>query len=113
MSVKQFSIPDELLGRIRERDRNCVYCGKEMIFPYSKLNRKDSATIEHLNRDGPFYWGEEGLFAEDIVICCSSCNSSRGRKLLAEWFLSAYCRAHGINADTVAEPVRDYIAREQ
>jgi hypothetical protein len=63
-----------------------------------------------LNRDGPFNWPE--CLAEDLVICCSACNSSRGQKLLEDWFTSAYCRDRNITADTVAEPIRQYLVRE-
>jgi hypothetical protein len=68
----------------------------------------DMATIEHLNFDKPFYV-KYGLMIEDIVICCSACNSSRGVKRLWDWFKSAYCRERNINPDTLAEPVRKYL----
>jgi len=71
---------------------------------------KDKATIEHLNFDGPLYWGG-GLDADDIVICCGSCNSSRGTKALEVWFRSTYCIARNINAETVAAPVKAYLKR--
>jgi hypothetical protein len=56
---------------------------------------KDKATIEHLNRKGPFYW-DDGLKVEDLVICCGSRNSSRGTKKLSDWFNSKYCVERGI-----------------
>jgi hypothetical protein len=62
---------------------------------------KDKATIEHLNRKGPFYWND-GLKAEDLVICCQSCKSSRGTKRLSDWFKSDYCVERRINSVTVA-----------
>jgi hypothetical protein len=84
--TNQFGIPDGELQKIIQRDKKCVYCHKKMIFPYDVNRRKDSATIEHLNYDGPFYWGDDGFFIDDIVYCCGSCNSSRGIKKLHDWF---------------------------
>ncbi len=84
-----------------------------MIYPYVAQKRVDCATIEHLNFDGPFYWDEEGFNAEDIVICCGSCNSSRGAKRLAAWFQTRYCIEQNINVDTVAAPVKSYLRRQQ
>jgi len=110
MLRKKFGIPDDLLEAIRERDKNCAYCGKVMVQPYDRARIMDCATIEHHNRDGPFYW-KDGLELRDIVLCCSPCNSSRGTKLLPDWFASQYCRERGINAETVSLPVRDYLSR--
>jgi len=104
----KFGIPENKLNAVRERDRCCAYCQKEMISPYDVHNRKDSATIEHLNYDGPFYWSD-GLMIEDIVIACGSCNSSRGVKILKDWFLSEYCIKNNICVDTVAPPVQKYL----
>lgn len=96
---------------IRARDAVCAYCGGQMQnHPGVRGCQKDKATIEHLNFDGPLYWGE-GLVAEDIVICCGSCNSSRGTKALDVWFNSSYCIARSINAETVATPVKEYLKR--
>jgi hypothetical protein len=83
--ANKFGIPETVLAEIAARDRQCVYCQKVMLYPYKGDVPHDSATIEHLNFDGPFYWGR-GLRAADIVMCCGSCNSSRGRKTLPEWF---------------------------
>jgi hypothetical protein len=106
----KFGIPKKVLQKLHQRDKKCVYCHKKMIFPYDVNNRKDSATIEHLNYDGPFYW-DKGLKAEDIVFCCGSCNSSRGRKKLTDWFKTNYCIARNINENTVSKSVREYLKR--
>jgi hypothetical protein len=108
----KFGIPDDELQKIRTRDKLCIYCHKEMIFPFNSSKRKDCATIEHLNFDGPFYWGE-GLQTEDIVICCGSCNSSRGIKKLSDWFRTKYCFSRNINENTVADPVKAYLNRKK
>ena len=68
----------------------------------------DKATIEHLNRQGPFYWSE-GLQEKDLAIVCAQCNASRGKKRLTHWFASPYCRTNGINKSTVAPQVKRYL----
>lgn len=108
MAKKNYGIPDKVLADIAERDKSCVYCRKVMLYPYQVENRKDSATIEHLNCEPPFHWSD-GLREDGIVMCCASCNSSRGAKTLAKWFESQYCINRNINADTVAEPVKIYL----
>ncbi len=111
MTKNKFRIPSDILSSIRERDTNCAYCHKSMVFPHERSRSGDSATIEHLNREGPFYWAD-GLRHADIVICCGACNSSRGVKLLQDWFDSPYCTERAITALTVSEPVRNYLARK-
>ena len=102
-------IPREVERRLRRRFSVCAYCGGPMKTHRGVLGcPADKATIEHLNRNGPFYW-TEGLREKDIVIVCARCNSSRGRKRLHDWFQSPYCRARGINASSVALEVRRYL----
>jgi hypothetical protein len=72
----------------------------------------DQATIEHLNRDGPFY-AKGGLKKDDVVICCRGCNSSRRTRTLLDWFKMDYCVSRDINEDTVAEPVKEYLRRQR
>lgn len=112
MAKKNFGIPADVLSEIMKRDRECVYCHKLMINPYDMENRRDSVTIEHLSPDPPFHWSD-GMRADNIVLCCGSCNSSRGAKKLIDWFKSPYCIAGNINANTVAEPVRNYLKRQR
>jgi hypothetical protein len=111
MAKNKFGIPEIELSKIRARDKRCVYCRKAMVYPYLGENCADRATIEHLNCDGPFYCNK-GLEVRDIVICCGSCNSSRGRKELVEWFKTPYCIERNISARTVAAPVRSYLRRQ-
>jgi hypothetical protein len=105
----RFGIPREILQTLRSRDGRCVYCGKK----YSQRLRGDRPTIEHLNERPPFHWedGVVGLTEDGLVICCGSCNSSRGKKTHREWFTTRYCvdRSTPINERTVAKPVRDYL----
>ena len=74
-----------------------------MAKPSKDAWRGDWATIEHLNHLPP--WDNP----KTIAICCSSCNSSRGNKLITEWFESSFCKEKGINAQTVGQPVLAYI----
>lgn len=108
--TNKFGIPENELNKIRERDKKCAYCHKILIYPYNTEDRKNSATIEHLNFNGPFYWND-GLEYKDIVICCGQCNSSRGIKKLFDWFKTIYCQKRNINEQTVADPVKEYLSR--
>lgn len=99
----RYGIPEKDEKEIRARDKVCVYCHKTMKEFSNKGSHKDSATIEHLNNDGPF----DKKY--NLAICCGSCNSSRGNKDLLTWFKSSYCIERNINKETVAKPVREYI----
>lgn len=107
-----FGISPEDERKLRARDTRCVYCGKvmqtfaEIRAASGKLS--DQASIEHLNREGPFYV-KDGLRTEDVVICCRGCNSSRGARELLVWFEMEYCVSRKINGDTVAEPVKKFL----
>lgn len=103
MANNAYGLPEDELDRIRSRDLTCVYCHKTMLITGSDGSRTDWATIEHLNHLPP--WDDP----ETVVICCWSCNSSRGVRLLDDWFESEYCRERGIDATTVAKPVQDFL----
>jgi hypothetical protein len=107
----KYGIPKLELESLINVHRKCAYCSTTMIFPYDTNNRRESATIEHLNWEGPFYWSDN-LSIHDIVIVCHSCNSSRGVKDLKKWFKSNYCIKKDINIDTVHKRVVDYINRK-
>lgn len=107
----QFGIPGEVLNEIIARDKICTYCRGEIgYYPKVPNGSSKQATIEHLNFDGPFYWNK-GLEKADLVICCRSCNSSRGKKKLYNWLRSAYCSKKKITENTVAIPVQEYLRR--
>lgn len=101
--VNKYGLPERDVDRVRARDKQCVYCGKDMVEPVHGTSTRDWATIEHLNHLPP--WDNPAT----IAICCGSCNSSRGPKPILKWFDSAYCRENGIDPSTVAQPVLDYI----
>ena len=112
--ANKFRIPKEVELMLRDRDRSCVYCHKETVYPCVGDRQRDWATIEHFREEGPFYWDED-LKEEDLAICCGSCNSSRGRKKLLDWFKTAYCTdpKRNINEETVAGPVKRYIRKNE
>lgn len=39
---------------------------------------------------------------DNIARCCIGCNASKGRKTLAEWLDSDYCKVRGITAESIA-----------
>jgi hypothetical protein len=90
-------------GRIRTRDETCAYCHKKMIDPKLGGPRSDWATIEHLNYLPP--WDN----SVTVVICCGSCNSSRGIKKILDWFNTPYCLEKKINLENVTKPVKNYV----
>jgi hypothetical protein len=100
--MNAWGIPDWLEKEVRERDRKCVYCGVEMILKMPRGgSRKFVATWEHIINDARI------VTRENIALCCSACNSSKGAKLLAIWLSSPYCTKRGINEHTVARVVRN------
>jgi len=98
-----YGLPEDALIKIRERDTECVYCHKEMTIPKNGDDRRNWATIEHMNDQPPFN------DPTTVAICCGSCNSSRGVKKLLIWFESPYCKQRNISFVTVAGPVKKYI----
>jgi hypothetical protein len=103
MATNRYGLSEAELDLIRQRDQLCVYCHKTMISSGSDSRRTNWATIEHLNHEPP--WDNP----ETVAICCHSCNSSRGNRLLRDWFEGEYCRTRGIDRMSVARPVRDYL----
>jgi len=101
--TNSWGIPDWLEKKVRDRDKFCVYCHIELKEHLDiKGTPKDKATFEHLTN--------ENLPLEDnIVMCCGSCNSSRGAKELLDWFNSDYCKKKNINKETVAEIIKKYM----
>lgn len=99
----KYGIPEHDLNKIRLRDKTCVYCHKKMIDSKNGARHSDWVTIEHLNFLPP--WDDPST----VAICCQSCNSSRGKKKLLDWFKTPYCIKRNINENTVAEPVKRYL----
>ena len=58
--------------------------------------RAQVATWEHIINDARI------ITRENIALCCTACNASKGTKRLREWLKSTYCKSRGITADTIA-----------
>ena len=94
-------IPAQLEVEVRERDKSCVYCGVQMTRSDTPGgSRSTVATWEHIINDARI------VTRENIALCCVSCNSSKGAKLLSVWLQSSYCKKRGITPESVAQIVR-------
>lgn len=101
--TNNYNIPDWLEEKVRSRDTSCVYCHVKLKeYPRTKGTPSDKATFEHVDNDGP---PSEG----NIVMCCASCNASKGVKKLSSWFDSQYCKKKNIGKETVANVIRKFI----
>ena len=99
--MNKWGIPDWLEREVAARDKLCAYCGIEMLEVVSADGpRKAVATWEHIIND------LENVSRENIVRCCTSCNSSKGQKKLVDWIQSPYCRSRSITKDTVSTMVK-------
>jgi len=95
--MNRWNIPSWLEAEVKERDISCVYC--RAVFG-SADGHGSRPSWEHIVNDARI------ITRENIALCCRSCNSSKGKRLLADWITSSYCKRRGINRDTVAEIVR-------
>ena len=99
--MNRWGIPSWLETEVRARDTHCVYCGIPMLDKVPRgASRKAAATWEHIINDALI------VTRENIALCCSSCNASKGTKRLSEWLQSTYCQEHGINASSVADIIK-------
>lgn len=94
--MNSWHIPKELEEQIRNRDMSCVYCHAE----FDKDSYRSRATWEHIDNNA------KHISPSNIVLCCASCNASKGAKSLVDWLESPYCKSKDISAATVAEVVR-------
>lgn len=97
----RWGIPKAVEDYVKKRDLSCVYCGQE--FSENNQSIKAKPTWEHIINDIRI----NGI--DNISLCCRSCNSSKGAKLLENWFLSDYCQSKNINKDSVAKVVKEAI----
>jgi hypothetical protein len=95
--MNKWNIPNWLEKEVRSRDMRCIYCGIEFG---SCGTRKSTASWEHITND------ESIITRANIARCCVSCNSSKGKKLLANWINSTYCKGKNITKQSVSEVVR-------
>jgi len=95
--MNRWNIPDCLELEVRARDVRCIYCGVEMMGrPNADGRRARVATWEHIINDARI------ITRENIALCCTACNASKGTKRLGEWLKSTYCKSRGITKDTIA-----------
>lgn len=97
----RWGIPKEVENYVRNRDKYCVYCG--IPFDTAGTSHKAKASWEHIINDIRI----NGI--ENIALCCRSCNSSKGAKLLTDWLKSNYCITKKINEYTVAPVVKAHL----
>jgi len=99
--MNRWNIPKDIEEEIRERDKNCVYCGISLLKRISRgRSRKHVATWEHIINNARI------VTRENIARCCAGCNSSKGTKSLSDWIQSDYCKKKGINQHSVADVVK-------
>lgn len=96
--ANKWGIPKDVEEYVKNRDKNCVYCGQE--FSDSPKSRKQKPSWEHIVNDIRING------ADNISLCCMSCNASKGAKLLEDWLQSDYCNKKGITSENVAEVVK-------
>lgn len=94
--MNKWNIPISLEEEIKKRDKLCVYC--HLRFKSDSFKKR--ATWEHIDNNA------KNISISNIVLCCSSCNSSKGTKTLANWLKSSYCQKNGINENTIANVVK-------
>lgn len=103
--ANNWNIPNWLEEEVRERDTNCVYC--RVVFTPFLVSRKTAVSWEHIINDATI------ITRENIVLCCGSCNASKGQKKLSVWLQSEYCLNRGINLETVAPIIKQAIKSGQ
>jgi len=97
----KWGIPKETEDFVIKRDLACVYCGVD--FSINHESRKTKPTWEHIMNDIRI------TSYDNIALFCTSCNASKGAKLLDNWLNSSYCSTKGIKEKTVAEVVKNAI----
>lgn len=100
--ANRWGIPKEVENHVKERDTSCVYCQTELKEDDSSRTTKPS--WEHIVKDIRING------TDNIALCCTSCNASKGSKLLEDWLKSDYCNRNGITAKTVAQVVKNAIS---
>ncbi|WP_339924629.1 hypothetical protein [uncultured Cyclobacterium sp.] len=98
--ANKWGIPDDVENFVKERDKNCVYCGVEFL---GSNSIKSKPSWEHIVNDISING------SDNIALCCISCNASKGSKLIEDWLQSEYCRKKKITIDTVATVVKNAI----
>ena len=103
--ANRWKIPKETEAYVLKRDLNCIYCGID--FSINHESRKTRPTWEHIVNDIRI------TSIENIALCCTSCNASKGAKLLETWIEGSYCKSKGITKDNVAQVVKKAFSNHQ
>ena len=96
--MNRWNISNSVEVEVIARDRKCVYCGWE--FEKVPSSRGKAPSWEHIVNDLSI------VTRDNIVLCCVSCNASKGTKSLAKWLESNYCHERGIHALSIASVAR-------
>ena len=99
--ANNWGIPKDVEIAVKLRDLACVYCGVD--FSIEHISRKTKPTWEHIVNDIRING------TDNIALCCTSCNASKGAKLIDDWLKSDYCQSNGISFESVAQVVQDAI----
>lgn len=97
--ANKWGIPKVVEDLILLRDKSCVYCN--VVFFKDDNSRKKQQSWEHIVNDIRIN------VADNIALCCISCNASKGSKSLEIWLESKYCKSKQITKDTVAMVVKE------
>ena len=96
--TNRWGIHKEVEEYVLKRDLLCVYC--RIDFSIAHESRKTKPTWEHIVNDIRI------STIDNIALCCTSCNASKGSKLLEDWLEGSYCKNKGITKTSVAEVVK-------
>ncbi len=108
--MNDWGIPEDAENRIRRRDRKCVYCHVRLMEKWKRGRpRKTVASWEHICNAK---WNDP-TFLLNVVRCCWSCNSSKGKKRLLKWFESSYCQGKRISEKSVGSPVKVFLKKHR
>lgn len=101
--ANRWNIPDDVERFVKSRDLECVYC--KVDFSQAHESRRTMPTWEHIVNDVRLN------SADNVALCCSSCNASKGAKSLDDWLKSKYCVSKNISRDTVGLVVQRALDR--
>lgn len=101
--ANRWGIPKEIELIVLKRDLHCVYCG--ILFSDSDQNRKTRRTWEHIINDIKING------AENIALCCGSCNASKSNKKLENWLQSKYCERKKINKESISNVAKRHLEK--
>ena len=89
----RWRISRELAEEVLARDVRCIYCSRDFDLAGP---RASVPSWEHIVNDLSI------VTADNIALCCVSCNASKGRKALEVWLDSNYCKERGITRSSIA-----------